>query len=75
LIHLTDYTPSVLKFIKAQQYACVYVFAIDGHKPVKIGRALSLKHQLGLVQDATRRAGHHRARVLAPIRGNGGVDR
>jgi hypothetical protein len=32
--------------------ACVYIFAIDGRKPVKIGRALTLKHQLGLVQDA-----------------------
>jgi hypothetical protein len=41
VIKLSDYTPPMLKFIKAHQFACVYVFAINGRKPVKIGRALS----------------------------------
>jgi hypothetical protein len=52
LIKLSDYSPAVLKFIKTNDLACLYVFAVAGHQPCKIGHALSLRHRHGLVQEA-----------------------
>lgn len=52
MIKLTDYSLPVLKFIKTNQLACLYVFAVDGHAPCKVGHALNLRHRHGLVQEA-----------------------
>jgi hypothetical protein len=52
LINLSDYSPSIVRFIKSNQLACLYVFAVDGRSPCKIGHALNLRHRHGLVQEA-----------------------
>jgi hypothetical protein len=52
LIKLSDYSPAVLRFIKTNELACLYVFAIAGRQPCKIGHALNLRHRHGLVQEA-----------------------
>ena len=52
MIKLADYSPAVLSFIKTNQLACLYVFAVAGRQPCKIGHALNLRHRHGLVQEA-----------------------
>lgn len=52
MIKLADYSPPIVKFIKSNQLACLYVFAVAGHAPCKIGHALNLRHRHGLVQEA-----------------------
>jgi hypothetical protein len=52
LIKLADYSPAVLRFIKTNDLACLYVFAVAGCQPCKIGHALSLRHRHGMVQEA-----------------------
>jgi hypothetical protein len=52
LIKLADYSPAVLRFIKTNELACLYVFAVAGRQPCKIGHASSLRHRHGLVQEA-----------------------
>ena len=37
MIHLSDYTSSILKFVKSRQMAFVYIFATEGKPPCKIG--------------------------------------
>jgi hypothetical protein len=51
LINLGDYTPAIAKFIKANQLACLYVFAVHGHRPCKVGHALNLRHRHSLIQE------------------------
>jgi hypothetical protein len=51
MIKLSDYSPPIVRFIKANQFACLYVFAVDGHRPCKVGHALNLRHRHGLVQE------------------------
>jgi hypothetical protein len=50
VISLADYSPSTLKFLKTRDMACVYVFAVQGDRPVKIGHALSLIYRFDQVQ-------------------------
>jgi hypothetical protein len=50
LISLSDYSPTTLKFIKANDLACVFVLAVEGGRPCKIGHALSLKYRFDQVQ-------------------------
>jgi hypothetical protein len=50
LIQLTDYTSSILKFVKSRQMAFVYVFATEGKPPCKIGYGLNLKNRLEQLQ-------------------------
>jgi hypothetical protein len=52
VIKLSDYSPSIVRFIKSNDLACLYVFAVDGHRPCKVGHALNLRHRHGLVQEA-----------------------
>jgi hypothetical protein len=52
LIKPADYSPAVLRFIKTNELACLYVFAVAGRQPCKIGHALNLRHRHGLVQEA-----------------------
>jgi hypothetical protein len=52
LIKLADYSPAILRFIKTNDLACLYVFAVAGRSPCKIGHALNLRHRHGLTQDA-----------------------
>jgi hypothetical protein len=52
LINLADYSPPIIRFIKSNQFACLYVFAVDGHRPCKVGHALNLRHRHGLTQEA-----------------------
>ena len=52
MIKLSDYSPAVLRFIKANDLAAIYVFAIASRRPCKIGHALNLRHRHGLVQEA-----------------------
>ena len=52
MIKLADYSPAVLRFIKTNELACLYVFAVAGRQPSKMGHALSLRHRHGLVQEA-----------------------
>jgi hypothetical protein len=51
LIKLSDYTPTISRFIKSNQLAAVYVFAVDGRRPCKVGHALNLRHRHGLTQE------------------------
>jgi hypothetical protein len=50
VISLADYTPTTLKFLKSNDLACVFVLAVEGGRPVKIGHALSLKYRFDQVQ-------------------------
>jgi hypothetical protein len=50
VIYLSDYSPITLKFIKANDLACVFVFAVEGGRPCKIGHALNLKYRFDQVQ-------------------------
>lgn len=50
MIALADYSPTTLKFIKSHDLACVFVLAVEGDRPVKIGHALSLKYRFDQVQ-------------------------
>jgi hypothetical protein len=52
LIHLSDYTSSILKFVKSRQMAFVYIFATEGKPPCKIGYGLNLKNRLEQLQAA-----------------------
>lgn len=52
MIKLDSYTPSIVRFIKSNGLAAIYVFAIDGHAPTKVGHCLNLRHRHGLVQEA-----------------------
>jgi hypothetical protein len=45
LIKLTDYSP-----IRSNRLACLFVFAIEGAAPVKIGHALNVPYRLKQVQ-------------------------
>jgi hypothetical protein len=50
VISLADYSPTTLKFIKVNDLACVYVFAVEAGRPCKIGHALGLKYRFDQVQ-------------------------
>jgi hypothetical protein len=50
VIHLSDYSPATLKFLKAHDLACVFVLAVEGGRPCKIGHALGLKYRFDQVQ-------------------------
>jgi hypothetical protein len=50
VISLADYSPTTLKFIKTNDLACVFVFAVEGGRPVTIGHALGLKYRFDQVQ-------------------------
>jgi hypothetical protein len=52
VIKLSDYSPAIAKFIKANELAAIYVFAVNGRSPCKIGHALNLRHRHGLTQEA-----------------------
>jgi hypothetical protein len=50
VIYLTDYSPATLKFIRSHDLACVFVLAVEGGRPVKIGHALGLKYRFDRAQ-------------------------
>jgi hypothetical protein len=50
LISLSDYLPTTLKFIRAHDLAGVFVLAVEGGRPVKIGHALNLRYRFDQVQ-------------------------
>jgi hypothetical protein len=50
VIALADYSPTTLKFLKAHDLACVFVLAVEGGRPVKIGHALNLGYRFDQVQ-------------------------
>jgi hypothetical protein len=52
LIKLADYSSATLSFIKSNELACLYVFAVNGRQPCKIGHALNLRHRHNMVQGA-----------------------
>lgn len=52
MIKLTDYTRAITRFIKANDFAAIYVFAVNGRPPCKIGHTINLRHRHGLVQEA-----------------------
>jgi hypothetical protein len=53
LIKLADYSPAVLRFIKTNDLAAIYVFAVAGYRPVKIGHTINLRHRHGLTQEGS----------------------
>jgi hypothetical protein len=50
VIALADYSPTTLKFIKTNDLACVFVLAVEGGRPCKIGHALNLRYRFDQVQ-------------------------
>jgi hypothetical protein len=50
VISLSGYPLAVLKFIKTNDLACVFVFAVEGGRPCKIGHALNLRYRFDQVR-------------------------
>jgi hypothetical protein len=50
VINLSDYSPTTLKFIKTNDLACVYILAVEGGRPCKIGHALNLRYRFDQVR-------------------------
>jgi hypothetical protein len=50
VIALADYSSTTLQFIKTHDLACVFVLAVEGGRPCKIGHALNLRYRFDQVQ-------------------------
>jgi hypothetical protein len=51
VIKLDDYPASVLKFLKSNEMAAVFVFSVAERAPCKVGHLLNLKHRFDTVQE------------------------
>jgi hypothetical protein len=66
VIHLADYTPTTLKFLKTHDLAAVYVFSTEGDRPCKIGHCLSLPRRFASAQAEHYKALHVEHAVWTP---------
>jgi hypothetical protein len=51
LITLSGYPAPVIKFLKTNGMAAVYIFSVAGRAPCKTGHLLNLKHRFDTVQE------------------------